>query len=319
MDSAAGEEANRLTGRAMVCECKDETDTVPNHRFHVHTWELLILLFSISSYIIDLFFDVNLSRVFFQEGHITYAVLTLLFVLVPSMITIALSVRWYMQDEAGEISEKRSKGCWLLRFFVMMLQLAPVLRYADSFHHGWKCRKAEKQKDFENQKRYYKMMLKEDADAALLRVFECFLEAAPQLVLQFTIIMIETKGNTYDDVLNGLGLKDVPQALSIMTSLISIAWSMASYQRSIRFATDHKLNISVAGSALQFTWHILIAGKIICALDLAEAICQLHSNLARWKSLSSQFNLGNNDKSSYERIEQTRMLRFHSNENLIEN
>jgi hypothetical protein len=36
-------------------------------------------------------------------------------------------------------------------------------------------------------------MLKEDADAALLRVFECFLEAAPQLVLQFTIIMIETK------------------------------------------------------------------------------------------------------------------------------
>jgi hypothetical protein len=35
---------------------------------------------------------------------------------------------------------------------------------------------------------------------------------------------------------------------------------MASYQRSIRFATDHKQNISVAGSALQFTWHILIAG-----------------------------------------------------------
>ena len=72
------------------------------------------------------------------------------------------------------------------------------LRYTDSWHHGWKCRQAEKKKDFENQKRYYKLMLKEDADAALLRVFECFLEAAPQLVLQFTIIMRETKDKQFD-------------------------------------------------------------------------------------------------------------------------
>lgn len=73
-----------------------------------------------------------------------------------------------------------------------------LLRYTDSWHHGWKCRQAEKKKDFENQKRYYKLMLKEDADAALLRVFECFLEAAPQLVLQFTIIMRETKDKPFE-------------------------------------------------------------------------------------------------------------------------
>ncbi|XP_059480932.1 XK-related protein 6-like [Neocloeon triangulifer] len=267
MGSTVKEEASRLTA---PCECKgrDETDTVPNHRYHVHTWELLILIFSISSYIIDILFDINLSRVFFGEGKVTYAVLTLMFVLVPSMITIALSVRWYMQDEAGEVTDKRSKGCWVLRFFVMMLQLAPVLRYTDSWHHGWKCRQAEKRKDFENQKRYYKLMLKEDADAALLRVFECFLEAAPQLVLQFTIIMIETKDLGLDKVISDLGLKDAPQALSIITSLISIAWSMASYQRSIRFATDHKQNISVAGSALQFTWHILIAVSRILSFSI---------------------------------------------------
>jgi len=93
MGSNVKEEANCLTS---PCECKgrDELDAVPNHRYHVHTWELMLLVFSISSYIIDIFFDINLSRVFFREGQITYAVLTLLFVLVPSMITIALSVRW---------------------------------------------------------------------------------------------------------------------------------------------------------------------------------------------------------------------------------
>ncbi|XP_028157007.1 uncharacterized protein LOC114350413 [Ostrinia furnacalis] len=32
-------------------------------------------------------------------------------------------------------------------------------------------------------------MLKEDSDAALLRIFECFLEAAPQLVLQVSLLL----------------------------------------------------------------------------------------------------------------------------------
>lgn len=32
-------------------------------------------------------------------------------------------------------------------------------------------------------------MLKEDSDAALLRIFECFLEAAPQQVLQTSLLL----------------------------------------------------------------------------------------------------------------------------------
>lgn len=67
-----------------------------------------------------------------------------------------------------------------------------VLRYLDSLRHALQCRKAERRQDSASQRKFYRMMLKEDADAALLRVFECFLESAPQLVLQMTIIMIQT-------------------------------------------------------------------------------------------------------------------------------
>lgn len=32
-------------------------------------------------------------------------------------------------------------------------------------------------------------MVNEDSDVALIRIFECFLEAAPQKILQITIIL----------------------------------------------------------------------------------------------------------------------------------
>ncbi|CAH2207676.1 jg12097, partial [Pararge aegeria aegeria] len=52
-----------------------------------------------------------------------------------------------------------------------------------------KSRRAARKQDTDAQRRYYGLMLKEDSDAALLRVFECFLEAAPQQVLQTTLLL----------------------------------------------------------------------------------------------------------------------------------
>lgn len=42
-------------------------------------------------------------------------------------------------------------------------------------------------------------MIHEDSDVALIRIFECFLEAAPQKILQITIILtgeIEISGTS---------------------------------------------------------------------------------------------------------------------------
>ncbi|KAF4518816.1 hypothetical protein B566_EDAN008145 [Ephemera danica] len=252
----------------------DETDFAPNN-YHVKNWEFFLLGFSIFSYVIDVFFDMNLAVNFYKKGEITYANLTILFVLIPSFITIAVSLRWYFMDET-EKKHRSSRTCWCFRVIVMMLQLAPVLRYVDSLCHAWKCRRAERRKDTLKQRQYYKLMLKEDADAALLRVFECFLEAAPQLVLQMTIIMIQTANMKLEDV-SKLSLSQAPQALSILTSLVSIAWSMASYQRSIRFAQDDKLNLSIAGSMLHFTWHILIAVSRILSFSVLASVYSLYT------------------------------------------
>ena len=43
----------------------------------------------------------------------------------------------------------------------------------------------EAKKDARDQRiKYYTLMVYEDADATLLRLFECFMESAPQLILQ---------------------------------------------------------------------------------------------------------------------------------------
>lgn len=37
--------------------------------------------------------------------------------------------------------------------------------------------------------RYFELLIHEDSDVALIRIFECFLEAAPQKILQISIIL----------------------------------------------------------------------------------------------------------------------------------
>lgn len=138
---------------------------------------------------------------------------------------------------------------------VLILQLAPIIRYVDSLTYALKSRKAEKQRNFEEQRRYYELMLKEDSDVALLRVLECFLEAAPQQILQITILLVSSE--TGDDT----PLAIIHQILSIGSSFISMAWSMAAYHRSVRFVLDTKGNISKMGTAMQFLWHLLVTGK----------------------------------------------------------
>lgn len=39
------------------------------------------------------------------------------------------------------------------------------------------------------QKKWYDRLVREDSDVALVRIFECFLEATPQKILQITIIL----------------------------------------------------------------------------------------------------------------------------------
>ena len=147
--------------------------------------------------------------------HYWYFGLTVTFVLLPSLTMTGFSLRWYLQDaENAELPEVPTWR-WILRILMLLLQvciinffdflflfllnfflqIAPILRYVDSMRYGLQSRKfgsiEGKTDDFEEKKsareqriKNYKLMVYEDSDATLLRLFECFMESAPQLILQ---------------------------------------------------------------------------------------------------------------------------------------
>ena len=127
--------------------------------------------------------------------HYWYFGLTVTFVLLPSLTMTGFSLRWYLQDAENAQLPEVPTWRWILRILMLLLQIAPILRYVDSIRYGLQSRKfgeiegqsedlEEKKAAREQRIKNYKLMVYEDADATLLRLFECFMESAPQLILQ---------------------------------------------------------------------------------------------------------------------------------------
>ena len=146
-------------------------------------------------------------------------------------------------------------------------------RYIDTLCYGLESRRAKRRGDQARMTQFYARMAYEDADATFLRLFECFMESAPQLVLQL-YIMAKSTFHLRDDPLAGdyflfcrlfyqnvhiyyFCLKTVMfQTASVVTSVISLAWALTTYNRSLRFAQVDKENIHLLGTCVLFFAHL---------------------------------------------------------------
>ncbi|XP_049943938.1 XK-related protein 7-like isoform X1 [Schistocerca serialis cubense] len=251
IESDASETSDPSASRLADTDSESESDYVTKH-CRITYLAMLLPMISIITHIADVALDANLAYSYYVSAEYVHFRLTLLFILFPAFVNTVISARMYVADEYNMTLSKIATKRWLLRIFVLFFQMAPILRHCEVLVYAWKSWKAAKEKDFANQRQYYELMVKEDADAALLRLFECFLEAAPQQVLQGTIILTRTKEVstfTYDS-----------QMASFGSSMLNIGWSVASYQRVIRLAQQDKENITWKGTIIQFLWHFMVTG-----------------------------------------------------------
>lgn len=279
----------------------DESDR-PHKNSKVKLWDVIFLSLSIITHIVDIGLDINLAVRYLLDNMIWYFGWTIAFIILPTFVNTFISFRMndldtqinsMQQQDRKDSNIKTATAMAATRkglcVIVLLLQLAPVLRYWDSLRYALKARKCERLGDRAGQRRYYLKMLKEDQDVALLRVFECFLEAAPQQILQLTILLrggdksplqckhfhyLFLRGFCFPSLIDFIRhrliiffpffikyFSVVHQIGSICSSLVSMGWSMASYHRTIRLAQKDKPNISVIGTILQFLWHFCITGK----------------------------------------------------------
>ncbi|EHB11716.1 XK-related protein 7, partial [Heterocephalus glaber] len=250
-----------------------------------------------------------LAASYYLQGQPTVFGLTLLFVLLPSLVVQLLSFRWFVYDysepagtpgpavstkdsgigapaigtkdsatafrtdEGGpelgpgppSVSSYRRRCCrlcvWLLQTFIHLLQLGQVWRYLHALYLGLQMR------------RLYWQMLFESADVSMLRLLETFLRSAPQLVLQLSLLV--DKG----------GEPDLLPALSTSASLVSLAWTLASYQKVLRDSRDDKRPLSYKGAVAQVLWHLFTIAARSLAFALFASVYKLYFGIfivAHW-------------------------------------
>ena len=57
-------------------------------------FDIFLLIFSMTTYLVDLGMDIYVACMYYKTGYISYASLTLVFVIVPALIMSAFSLRW---------------------------------------------------------------------------------------------------------------------------------------------------------------------------------------------------------------------------------
>lgn len=171
------------------------------------------------------------------------------------------------------------------------------------------CPWPKQQAELKKQGEYYNLLLHEERDISILELMHSFLQDAPQLILQLYILAKRPPASKTDNdyiitgdflknmyiyfkrVLNGpLKILVLVQSFSALTSLLSLSWSLVSYQRTLRYAMLDKPQLSVGGAATLFLWHTGQVTARVVALALFANAFKLHVFIliaAHWAVMTS--------------------------------
>ncbi|XP_056307121.1 XK-related protein 9 [Danio aesculapii] len=175
----------------------------------------LCTLFGFIFYLGDIGSDILLSVQYFRSGHVTWAALTLTFVLVASVTVQTFSYAWFKDDnKESQKNVKCNPTCCLIG--IHLLQIGICSRYLQFLKKKFK---ALCSRQMDDEEKNYAIGLA--ADLSMLRMFETFLESVPQLTLQTYIILEHNHRSNL-------------QYISMAMSFVTIAWSTVDYRRCLR-------------------------------------------------------------------------------------
>ncbi|XP_069126160.1 serine-rich adhesin for platelets-like [Argopecten irradians] len=207
-------------------------------------YDVFVTILSLITYVVDVGSDILLIVTFLLDGHQIWAALSMAFVALSTFLMQIFSFSWHAAD----------KTLTWKTFVVHALFLAPAHRYFQAIRLGIRAKQTKSRQDLD-------AVFRVNNDICLLRLIECFVESAPQLILQLYIILRYQQFNWV------LGL-------STVLSLTSMAWSMTAYTDGLRLAYKDKYNRKWLSMLAHTTWQTAMISARVMAIVIFSTVYQ---------------------------------------------
>uniref|UniRef100_A0A1B0FI26 XK-related protein n=1 Tax=Glossina morsitans morsitans TaxID=37546 RepID=A0A1B0FI26_GLOMM len=215
-----------------------------NCNHSISYWEICSTALSIVMRAIAVCINIKLAANYYRQGHLDYFAWTITCIAVPMFVTTMIHANMCYKD--GKFSEG---ACRILQTLWLVIVSSFFFRYWKSLIN-------------------YKLNIREESDVAFIRLFECFLEAAPQKILQVSIVL------GHVDKMTDL------QIIAISSYFGSMAWCLSAYHRYNRYSQGDKFNISINGVILQLCWHFCTSVSRTLCIALVASIFPLWTLVA---------------------------------------
>ncbi|XP_076633370.1 uncharacterized protein LOC143347768 [Colletes latitarsis] len=226
---------------------KRNVSIVISHReiecYQFRLLDLIYYLISVSFFFMDIATDSIVFMKYFLQGQFIWGCFALSFTILPAGVIQMFSLRWYHSD--GSIKAIH----WLLHFlFLGILHRYLILLYATIY--------SLRSKRFVKDKNW---VYRQESDICMLHLFESFMGAAPQLILQLYVMAV---------------LRRTPlwTSLSAIVSFCSLSWAIGTYTKAMHKINPGHNETTWVVLTLQGVWR---AGMLISriAVLVLTAIC----------------------------------------------
>ncbi|XP_059618510.1 XK-related protein 6 [Phlebotomus argentipes] len=247
-------DASYVSSRFPLKIPPDIRDDSATEREKVHPCDILYNCISIIMRVVSFGVTIYVSIQYYQRGNSNYMIYTLACWIIPWFLTLFISCEVRAKDES---LHRTRKDCCSNAVWSVFLN---ILRYWETTVYSLKYYLATERNQKERATRYYRNLVQAESDETFLRLFDCFLEAAPQKVLQIAIY------------LSGEEALTPWQGCLLVSCIFSMAYTLSSHQKCLRLATPTKKHIKFIGQVFHIIWNLSMSVARILAIALLASI-----------------------------------------------
>lgn len=257
----------------------------------------LLTIAGLFLYAADIWTDICVAVTFYKEEHHLWAGLTLGFIGLGLLVSQIFSFAWFWDDMNDFLINPKGKAtiaglskCGLVT--THMLGLGVIIRHYQLLKKGFAVLWTDGHSYTEEESREkHQHLFCMATDLSMLKMFEAFLESAPQLLLQVYIVL--------------LGHKEVSifQYMSMAFSFISIAWSLVDYRRCLRRSLSYVSEMpsglptlvyllyklcTITSLILSYSLYLILSAYTTVALSILWLLMTLWTNFLQTNFCSSR-------------------------------